>query len=155
MYLYGGHLASASLGKGDGVHEESKKKWHRKEGILSKKWCPSHKFFYILFFYNSIFPSWFLIMLWYHYNEQQNNTSKKRPISVSKIFAQKYFNSTTLSMCVVDTCVPKNSLVSKDVIFYLPWYNVIGWNNHICKKSSFLSFYSFLFLVNNTREVLE
>ena len=48
------------------------------------------------------------------------------------------------------TCVSKNSIVSKDMIFYLLWHNVLLWNSHIYKKSSFLSFYSFLFLVNNT-----
>ena len=30
------------------------------------------------------------------------------------------------------------------MIFYLRWYNVIRWSSHICKRSSFLSFYSFL-----------
>ena len=49
MYLYGGHSASMSLGKEEGIHEESNKKWHRKEGVQSKKWCLSHKFFYVLF----------------------------------------------------------------------------------------------------------
>ena len=32
----------------------------------------------------------------------------------------------------------------KDAIFYPLWYNVICWSSHICKKSSFFSFYSFL-----------
>ena len=41
-------------------------------------------------------------------------------------------------------CVSKNSIVSKDVIFYLLCYNKIQWSNHICKKPPFLSFYSFL-----------
>ena len=45
--------------------------------------------------------------------------------------------------------------MSKDVIFCLLWYNVIRWSSHICKKSSFLSFYSFLFLVNNTGKMIE
>ena len=34
---------------GRGVDEESNKKQHGKEGMHSKKWCPSHKFFYILY----------------------------------------------------------------------------------------------------------
>ena len=42
------------------------------------------------------------------------------------------------------TCVSKNSIVSKDLVFYLLWYNMIRWSSHICKKSSFLSFYIFL-----------
>ena len=37
------------------------------------------------------------------------------------IFAQKYYNSTTLSVWVVYTytCVSKNTIMSKDTIFYL------------------------------------
>ena len=38
----------------------------------------------------------------------------------------------------------KNSIVFSDVTFFLRWYNVIHWSSHIYKKSSFLSFYSFL-----------
>ena len=38
----------------------------------------------------------------------------------------------------------KNSIVFKDVIFYLRWYNVRRWSSHISKKSSFVSFHSFL-----------
>ena len=38
----------------------------------------------------------------------------------------------------------KNSIVFSDVTFFLRWYNVIQWSSHIYKKSSFLSFYSFL-----------
>ena len=60
------------------------------------------------------------------------------------IFAQKYYNSTTLSMGVVyTTCASKNSIVSQDLIFYLLWYKVIPWSIHLPKKSYF-SFYSFL-----------
>ena len=44
----------------------------------------------------------------------------------------------------IDTCVSKSSVVSKDVVFFLFWYNLIRWSSHICKKISFLSFYSFL-----------
>ena len=53
------------------------------------------------------------------------------------------------------TCVSKNAIVSKDVIFYLLRYNVIHWSSHIYKKYSFLSFHSLLFLVNNTGKVTE
>ena len=55
-----------------------------------------------------------------------------------KIFAQKYYNSTTLSMWVVHAkCVSKNSIASQDVFFSyfdITWY----------AEASFLSFYSFL-----------
>ena len=46
MYFYRANSVSTSLGKGEG---ERNKKWHRKEGVQSKKWCPSHKFSYIHF----------------------------------------------------------------------------------------------------------
>ena len=39
--------------------------------------------------------------------------------------------------------VPKNDYAFV-VNFYLRWYNMKGWSVHICKKASFLSFYSFL-----------
>ena len=45
--------------------------------------------------------------------------------------------------------VSKNAIASKDTIFYLLWYNVVRWSSNIYKKSSFLSFHSLLFLVNN------
>ena len=53
------------------------------------------------------------------------------------------------------TCVSKNVIVSKDVIFYLLRYNMIHWSSHIYKKYSFLSFHSLLFSVNNTGKVTE
>ena len=40
--------------------------------------------------------------------------------------------------------MPKNSIVFKDTVFYLRWYNMMRWSRHICEKSSFLSFCSFL-----------
>ena len=44
----------------------------------------------------------------------------------------------------------------KDVIFYLVWYYPIRWSSPICKKSSFLSFYSFLVKFSEWhREVVE
>ena len=46
MYLCRANSVSTSLGKEEG---ERNKKWHRKEGVQSKKWCPSHKFSYIHF----------------------------------------------------------------------------------------------------------
>ena len=50
----------------------------------------------------------------------------------------------------------KNSVVSKDAIFYLPWYNVKRSSSHRCKKSSFFSFYNILVkFTNNTAEVIE
>ena len=93
------------LGRG-GVNEGSNKKWHRKEGVQSKKWCPSHKFFYVLF---PVTQSLFLLgFSWSPDNitaRNKKSTSKKEPTSVSEIsynVGKKYYNSTSnLSMWVV------------------------------------------------------
>ena len=75
-----------SLGKGEGVDKKSDKKWHRKEDVESKKWYPSHKFFYALF---SVTQFLFLLgFLWSPDNITVSNkktTSKKEPTSVSEI----------------------------------------------------------------------
>ena len=71
------------------------------------------------------------------------------------IFAQKYYNFTTLSIWVVYTSlVSKSAIVPKYMIFYLLWYNVMRWNGHVYKKSCFLSFHSLLFLVNKVKLTL-
>ena len=134
LCIFRGHSLSTSLGKRDGVDEESNTKWHRKEGVQSKKWCLPHKLFYVIF---SVTQSLFLLgVSWGPGNITASNTNI--------IFAQKYYNSTTLLMSIVyTTCVSKNWIVSQDVFFYLLWYNAIGWSSHIRKKSSFLSFSSF------------
>ena len=72
MNLYLEH----SLGKREGVDEESNKKWHRKEGVQSKKWCPSHNFFCVLF---SVTQSLFL--LGFSSSTDDITTRNKRSIS--------------------------------------------------------------------------
>ena len=85
MYLYRGHSASTSLGKGEGVGEESSRKWHRKDGVQPKKYL-SHKFFYVLF---SVTQSLFLLSFsWSPDNITASNkksTSKKEHTSVSEV----------------------------------------------------------------------
>ena len=141
MYLYMGHSTSTSLGKGERVNGESNKKWHRKEDVQSKKWCPWHKFFYVLF---SVTQSFLLGFSWSFDNitvSNKKNTFKKEPKSVSEItISHLQKNIIILCQCVlfIHTRVPKNSLGSKDVIFYLVWYNVIRWSSYICKKTYFL-----------------
>ena len=34
----------------------------------------------------------------------------------------------------IDTCVYKNLIVSKDLIFYIVWYNVVHWSSHTWKN---------------------
>ena len=142
------------------IDEENNKKWHRKEDVQSKKWCPWHKFFYVLFCVTQTFLVGFS---WSSDNitaSNKKNTSRKEPTTVSEItiyYLHRNIIIPLLRQCglFIHTCVSKNSVVSKDIIFYLFWYNAIRWNSHICKKSSFLSFHSFLYLVNNTGEVIE
>ena len=73
------------LGRG-GVNEECNKKWHRKEVVQSKKWCPSHKFFYVPF---SVTQSLFLLgFSWSPDNitaSNKSSTSKKEPASESEV----------------------------------------------------------------------
>ena len=51
------------------------------------------------FFCNSIFPSWFLVKLWWYYRKQpKKNTSESLSEYLRKhvIFGEKYYNYTTL-----------------------------------------------------------
>ena len=86
MKLYRDHSASMSLGKEEGEDKKSNKKWHRKEDVLSKKWCPSHIFFNVLF---SVTQSLFLLGFSSSPNNNtasnKNSTSKKVPTGISEI----------------------------------------------------------------------
>ena len=75
-------------------------------------------------------------------------THPRKLTSISEIttwYLRKNIKIPLLFQCglFINTQVSKNSIVFVDVTFYLRWYNVIRWSSHICKKSSFLSFYSF------------
>ena len=147
-YLYRGHSASTSLEKGEEEDKESNRKRLGKDSVQSKEWCPSHKLFCVLF---SVTQSFLPGFSWSSDKitvSKKKSTSKKEATSISKInvsYLHKHFIIPLLCQCrvFIHTCVSKNSVVSKDVIFYLLWYNVIQWSSHICTKC-FLSFYSFL-----------
>ena len=65
MYLYRGHSAGKSIGKGEGDYKESNRKWHRKEGVQSKKIISLTQILLCTFFCNSVFiPSWFVMKPW-------------------------------------------------------------------------------------------
>ena len=77
-----------------GVDEKSNKKWHKKEGVQPKNWCPSYKFFYVLF---SVTHSFLLGFSWSTDNiitSNKKNTSKSL-INVSQIqsWPQRYRHS--------------------------------------------------------------
>ena len=148
MHLYRGHWASTSIGKGEGVDEEGNRKWHRNEGVQSKKWCLSHKLIYVLF---SVTQSLLLLgFSWSSDNITANNkknTYKKEPTRASeliRLYLHKNIIIPLLCQCgvFIHVCASKNSIVSKDVIFF--WYNVVRWSTHTSKKSSFLSSYILL-----------
>ena len=122
------------------VGEEGNKKWHRKEGVQSKKWWPSRKFFYDVLSSatQSFISSWFLIKLWLYYSEKKSQF-KKKSTSVSEITISYLHKNIIIPLLCqfglfVNTCVSKNSIVSKDLIFYLLWFNAIRWSSHICKN---------------------
>ena len=59
-------------------------KTHRKESVLSKKWYPSRKFFYVIF---SVTQSSLLVFSWSSDSitaNDKDSTSKKEPTSVSE-----------------------------------------------------------------------
>ena len=126
---YYDHSASTSLGKGEGVN----KKWHRKEGAQSKKWCLSHKFFYALF---SVTQTLFLLGFASNPGSitatNKKNTSKEVPTSISEITIIYLHKNIIPPLChcgMFIQIVSKNSTASEDVIFYLLWYNVISWSS--------------------------
>ena len=85
MYLYRVNSASTSLGKEEWKEKESNRKWHRKEGVPSKKSCPSHKFFHVLF---TVTESFLLVLSWRSDNiteKNKKNTSQKEPASLSEV----------------------------------------------------------------------
>ena len=119
---------------------------HRKEGVQSKKWYLSHKFFYLLF---SVTQSFLLGFSWRSDNItacNKKSTSNKESTSVSEITI--YYLHKSIIILLLCQCAlfinTSMSIVFKDVIFYLVWYYPMRWSSPICKKSSFLSFYSFL-----------
>ena len=137
MYLlYRGYSASTSLKKGEGEDKQSDRKWE--EGVQSKKWCHSNKFFYVLF---SVTQSFLFCFSWSSDNitvSKKKSTSKKEPTSMSEItisYLHKNIIVPLLCQCglFIHTSDSKNSVVSKDVVFDL----------HICKQILFFSFYSF------------
>ena len=99
----------------------------------SKKWCHSHKFFYVLF---SVTQS--LLLLCFSSSRgniaasNKNSTSKKVPTSFSEITIKYLYKNIIippLSQCgLFIQNVSKNLIASEDVIFYLLSYNVISWS---------------------------
>ena len=79
----------------------------------------------------------------------KKSTSKKEPTSAPEITIYYWHKNIVIPLLCqcglfLHTCASKNSVLPIDVIFYLFWYNMIRWSSHICKKFSFLSYYSFL-----------
>ena len=82
--------------------EKSNKEWHRKEGVQSKKWCPSHKFHNFLYVFYSVTQSLFLlgsrktsIILQEAKKEHVQGKAYQCIWKNYIIFAQKYYKFTT------------------------------------------------------------
>ena len=124
MFPYRGYSASTSLGKQEGVDKESNKKWHAIKKVMSLT-----QILLSTFYCNSIFiPSWFVMRPCY--TEKQKEHIKERSYQCiwndCIIFAQKYYNSTTLSMWVFyTTCVPKNSLCLCLKMWFFIYFDVM------------------------------
>ena len=142
MYLYRGHSASTSLGKGEGVGEESSRKWHRKDGVQPKKYL-SHKFFYVLF---SVTQSLFLL----GFSSSPGNmtasnkksTSKKVPNNISEITI-KYLHKNIIIPPLCQCGLFIQNVCLKIQLRLKKWFFTsfdITWSGEV----SFLSFYSFL-----------
>ena len=85
MCLYRDYSASTSIRKGEREDKESNRKWHRKESVQLKNWCPSYKFFYVLF---SVTQSFLLGFSWSSDNipvRAIRRTSKNEPTCISEI----------------------------------------------------------------------
>ena len=161
MYLYRGHSASTSLGNGEGVDEESNKNWHRNEGMQSKKWSPSHKFFYVLF---SVTQSLYhLGFSWSPDNitaSNKNSTPKKELSSVSEMTIQYLHKNLIIPLPLqcelfIEHVYLKIQL-SQVVIFTsfdITWYAEAAiYAKDLLFSHSIVSWWS---LVNTTGEMLE
>ena len=139
---------STSLGKGGRVDKESNKKRDRKWGVQSKKWCPSHKFFYVLF---SVTQSLFLL----DFSSSPGNitaasnkksTSKKVPTSISEITMKYLYENVIIPLLcqcglLIQNMCPKIQMRLK---MWLSTSFDITWQT----GTSFFSFYSFILKFN-------
>ena len=140
MNLYWEH----SLGKREGVDEESNKKWHRKEGVQLKKWCPSHNFFCVLF---SVTQSLFLL----GFSSSTDNITARNKRSISKKVSTS-ISEITIKYLLKNIIIPplcQCGLFIQNVCLKIQlrpkmWFFTsfdITWQ----VEASFLSLYSFLF----------
>ena len=134
MNLYWNHSTSTSLGTGDGVDEESNKKWHRKEGVWQKRQCPSHKFLYVLFSVTQFsFLPGFSSSPGNITASISQNTSKKVPTSISEITIKYLYKNLRIpplcqSGLFIQNVSLKIQLLLEMWFFYLLWYEVQNWN---------------------------
>ena len=156
MNPYWNHSASTSLGKGDGVDEESNKKWDRKEGVSRKKWCPSHKFLSVLFSVTQFsFLPGFSSSPGNITASIKQNTSKKVPTSISEITIKYLHKNLRIPpLCQSGLFIQNVSLKIQlllEMWFFLP---PLMWSAKLKLLFSF-SIVSYWSLVNKTGKVLE
>ena len=113
MYIYSGHSASTLLQKGEGIDEESSRKWHRKEGVQSKKWRPSHKFCYALFSATQSFLLGFSGSSDNIIASNKKSSSKKDPITLSEPTIS-YLDKNTIILLLCQCGLPIHTCVSEN-----------------------------------------
>ena len=131
--------------------------WTKGEGVGEKSDVSYTNSSIYFFSRNSIFLSLLCVELLSYYSERATKKTYQEPISVFEITIEYLHKNIIIPLLSqyglsIYTCVSKNAILSKDEIFYLPWYNVIRWSSHIYKIYSFLSFHSLRFSGNNTRK---
>ena len=97
------------LGRGTENEESNRKLYRTKEGVQSKKVISLAQILLYTFFCDSIFPSWFLMKLWWYYSEEEVEHIQERAYQYIWnnyiINTEKYHNFTYLSMWVVYTYI--------------------------------------------------
>ena len=86
------------MSKRDGVHEKSDKKWHKNSWCAAKKVMSFTQILLRTFFWNSILPSSFLMMLRQYYSKQQEKHIHE-PISVFDITIYLHKNTLIQLLC--------------------------------------------------------
>ena len=138
--------------EGVGVDKESNNKCHRKEGVQSKKWFSSQILLYTPFCNSFFIPSWFLMKPWWYYSEKQKEHIQEGAyqciwikLEITIWYLHKNIIIPLICQCglFIHTFVSKNSIATKDVIFYLLRYNVKcdkvkkRWIMLLCKLHAF------------------
>ena len=88
--------------------KKSDKKWHKKEGVQSKKWYPSPKFFCVLFSVTQSF-----VFSQFSWSSDNITASNKKNTSAWKISAFNAFDGSIEMLKKVNILTPFTSLIQR------------------------------------------